>query len=398
MDQKNISKSLIKIEEGSNIIPELIKIEMEEDGCLVKSDGPYCPDIHTQFPYKGFYLENNQHNDSLGLENFYNENLKICITPADARADVNSSKTLSVWTELATQLRGCSESLGQRPRRSVIPHRCPDCPYTAKRKYHIIVHRRIHTGEKPYKCPECSYCSSQKSNLDTHLMTHTGKKPYKCSECPYRSRRKSYLTIHHRRHTGEKPYKCSECNFISGGKSRLVRHKKIHRGKFDIKASVAQNIKHTVLKSKRQVSTPTSTSKHQLVSEGPLFVKPLNLVKPLTLVDPPTFVNPFISKSSVLPTSYPSLFSYLPALSTMTQLQLLLSSHLVRQPSHLPPLSHLPTLQHFPLPPTMDFISPVNTVNIEHKRLILEALITIDCCWKFCFGLCHLHRYYDYRI
>jgi len=326
MDQKNISKSLIKIEEGSNIIPELIKIEMEEDGCLVKSDGPYCPDIQTQFPYKGFYLENNQHNDSLGLENFsfsqkiYNENLKVCITSADARAEVNSSKTSPVWTELATQLRGCSESPGQGPRRSVIPHRCPDCPYTAKRKYHIIVHRRIHTGEKPYKCPECSYCSSQKSNLDTHVMTHTGKKPYKCSECPYRSRRKSYLTIHHRRHTGEKPYECSECNFRSSGKSRLVRHKKLHRGKFDIKTSVAQNIKHTVLKSKSQVSTPTSTSKHQLDSEGPLFVKPLNLVKPLTLVDPPTFVNPFISKSSVLPTSYPSLFSYLPALSTMTQL------------------------------------------------------------------------------
>ena len=310
MDQKNISeiKSLIKIEEGSNIIPELIKIELEEDGCLIKSDEPYCPDI----------------------QGIYNENLKMCITPADARADVNSSKTSSLWMELATQLRGRSESPGQGPRRSVIPHRCPDCLYTAKRKDQVIVQRRNHTGEKRYKCPEC----------------------------PYRSRRKSYLTIHHRRHTGEKPYECSKCHFRSGEKSRLVRHMKIHREKFDIKTSVAQNIKHTVLKSKSQVSTSTSTSKHQLDSEGPLFVKPLNLVKPLTLVDPPTFVNPFISKSSVLPTSYPSLFSYLPALSTMTQL----AAPLIFSPGEAtftsPPTVSPTYSTKFPPPPNNEYHIP----------------------------------------
>ncbi len=133
---------------------------------------------------------------------------------------------------------------------------------------------------------------------------------------------------------------------------------KIHREKFDIKTSVAQNIKHTVLKSKSQVSTSTSTSKHQLDSEGPLFVKPLNLVKPLTLVDPPTFVNPFISKSSVLPTSYPSLFSYLPALSTMTQL----AAPLIFSPGEAPftsPPTVSPTYStKFPPPPNNEYHIP----------------------------------------
>lgn len=53
------------------------------------------------------------------------------------------------------------------------PLRQFQCPYCAKlflKKFNLLTHVRIHTGERPFACPYCQYRANHSSHLKTHIF------------------------------------------------------------------------------------------------------------------------------------------------------------------------------------------------------------------------------------
>ncbi|ELU03496.1 hypothetical protein CAPTEDRAFT_65449, partial [Capitella teleta] len=109
---------------------------------------------------------------------------------------------------------------------------CEFCGKCFRFHSNLIVHRRVHTGEKPYRCPLCSHTCGQASKLKRH-MKMTGGVPLRkrndtCEFCGKVFKNCSNLTVHRRSHTGEKPYKCALCSYACAQSSKLTRHMKTH--------------------------------------------------------------------------------------------------------------------------------------------------------------------------
>ncbi|NWW42713.1 GLIS3 protein, partial [Pedionomus torquatus] len=114
---------------------------------------------------------------------------------------------------------------------------CPRRHKPFNARYKLLIHMRVHSGEKPNKCTfeGCKKAFSRLENLKIHLRSHTGEKPYLCQHpgCQKAFSNSSDRAKHQRTHLDTKPYACQipGCAKRYTDPSSLRKHVKAHSSK-----------------------------------------------------------------------------------------------------------------------------------------------------------------------
>ncbi|XP_006204481.2 zinc finger protein 597 isoform X1 [Vicugna pacos] len=134
-------------------------------------------------------------------------------------------------------------------------YKCPECNQSFSDSSYLVLHQKMHSGEKKYNCGDCGKMFNHRANLRTHRRIHTGEKPYKCAECSSTFRQHSHLSRHMNVHGKEKPYTCGTCGRGFLWLPGLAQHQKTHAAKKAHGKYLGQQT-NLALPEKRQASAP----------------------------------------------------------------------------------------------------------------------------------------------
>lgn len=136
---------------------------------------------------------------------------------------------------------------------------CDECNLTLSSEPMYKRHMKQHNPNAKvnlFHCDICGLSTKQRNNLVVHMRVHSGEKPYSCPICHQKFNYSSYVRGHIRMmHTGERPYLCTVCGkgFATGGK--LNTHMKIHR-------ALSERIKHKCNLCDKEYANRSSLRKH----------------------------------------------------------------------------------------------------------------------------------------
>ncbi|OWR50857.1 hypothetical protein KGM_206570 [Danaus plexippus plexippus] len=101
---------------------------------------------------------------------------------------------------------------------------CSHCPFKAPRKFDLIEHERIHSGERPYTCEKCGLTFRRRGIWKKHLIYHTEKK-IQCPRCPKKFFQRSEMLAHANNvHDRVYVYLCSKCGATYAKTATVRRH------------------------------------------------------------------------------------------------------------------------------------------------------------------------------
>ncbi|XP_069083832.1 zinc finger protein 558-like isoform X2 [Pleurodeles waltl] len=78
---------------------------------------------------------------------------------------------------------------------------CTECGKSFGAMSNLLIHRRIHTGERPYHCTVCGKSFNQIGAFHRHQKMHTGERLHRCTVCGKGFNRKDHLQVHQKIHS-----------------------------------------------------------------------------------------------------------------------------------------------------------------------------------------------------
>ncbi|XP_050356551.1 zinc finger protein 334-like [Nymphalis io] len=101
---------------------------------------------------------------------------------------------------------------------------CSHCPFKAPRKFDLIEHERLHSGERPYTCEKCGLTFRRRGIWRKHLIYHTEKK-IQCPHCPRKFFQRSEMLAHANNiHDRVYVYLCNKCGATYAKTATVRRH------------------------------------------------------------------------------------------------------------------------------------------------------------------------------
>ncbi|GBN65907.1 Krueppel 1 [Araneus ventricosus] len=140
-----------------------------------------------------------------------------------------------VWEEAPSTSSGYCRPAS--PEKHVDQHFvCPTCSKSFAWKKSLVIHMKIHTGEKLFTCEICHKVFGRNDHLNLHMRIHASeieeKENYlKCDICDKTFGRKDNLKDHMKTHSKENDFKCDICDRSFQRKHCFAMHMQKHQEK-----------------------------------------------------------------------------------------------------------------------------------------------------------------------